>query len=1666
MLTKIEIRQLVSRTLETTTSKTLRTRLKKFYEVAKASGTIYLLELIKAAFQTEDIDKEADNYRKFRAASQKLFKQQGFEIVEPSSQKQDIRERYLYIQKVSDSKTPKKAKNAKYMTNKTLEFLQTISSTKNDDSYKFELFVESQAFKTNVEDVGKPIIRIFCSLAERNQEIAGDFLLDLDSQLYNLQQSKRLIFEVFVYKLSLSETKCRFIQLEPGANFQQELILKQSISDISLLLCTPEVVASKTISEQEIPVGLAYTAFLPVALSPLPLPSQLFGNLQILFYHQAPPPSKSYSQLNVEEKSSFVEKIAQNILDKSHRLLRHRCLSQQLMEEHTLEKKLILQDKTQAIARYFPTQLTPLEYFIQIEKNPEQEVDIKKKDQTKNNAPRDAMDEMTKKVLQKREENYEKKNWIDSQTQTILSMKKQDSSSQEDSSPQIESGLTHLLRWVDAPITESHPITSVLGEFGTGKTFLVRMLTHKLLNSPQRKFTPLYIDLRDINLQPSQAITLEYILGELLRIYGFPKQDPDSLIEEIYSGFYLVIFDGLDEITMRLPRDQISHLLQEMLRVFPAQTANKASPRINTKVIFTCRSHYFRDIQDQIRFFSNNYRGRIDLSQKSFISMLPFSEEEIEKFIHKRIPRDANRQRVLETIHSVYNIKDLVKRPFLLNQFCANFSSIDDKLIQGKQIVSTDIYKTIEEEWIGRDQDKSKLEAELKSRLMCDLSMHLWSKQANSLKATELSRWINIWMHQNPVDRKALDIDTEILQEDLRTASFVVRSASEDDFRFAHTSMQEYFLAKWFVGKMLDWEDEHAELFGINNFSEEAWVFIGELLQSLGEEDKKAIENAMQQALSKPQSQELRDIFLRLWQLLEDKGILVNLHLQGLNLSGADLSNRVFERLNFAGADCREASFFKTSFKNCNLNGANFAASNLAHARLQSCSCLSANFQQAECQSLESYNCHFSQADWQETKLGNTSFFACSGLAADWLEEHKQLIHHAELPLNSQAASLPESRLKSIGLEQPWHFDTVHSLAFSPCGQFLVSASYDKSIKLFDAKTQKCLHRFLDHSDVVLSVAFSPCGSLLASGSYDKSIKLFDVQSRSCIHTFSDHSGWVFSVAFSPCGQFLASGSWDESIKLFDVKSRTCIHTFSEHSNSVDSLAFSPCGQFLASGSSDNSIKLFDVASRSCLHSFSEHSLPVSSVAFSSCGSFLASGSSDNSIKLFDVKSRSCIHTFSEHSDSVYSLAFSPCGQFLASGSSDNSIKLFDVKSRTCIHTFSKHSDSVDSLAFSPCGQFLASGSGDKSIKLFDVKSRTCIHTFSKHSDSVDSLAFSPCGQFLASGSDDNSIKLFDVKSRSCIHTFSDHSGWVFSVAFSPCGQFLASGSWDESIKLFDVKSRTCIHTFSEHSRSVDSLAFSPCGQFLASGSSDNSIKLFDVQSRTCIHTFSEHSRSVNSLAFSPCGQFLASGSRDEFIKLFDVQSRTCIHTFSEHSGSVDSLAFSPCGQFLASGSGDEFIKLFDVQSRTCIHSFSEHSGSVCSLAFSPCGQFLASGSEDEFIKLFDVQSRTCIHTFSEHSDSVYSLAFSPCGQFLASGSGDSTTRIFCLKSKKQITHFEQRAADIHFAADLEAQKITHWQNMHLLPQSLRPFGLDAEARARPLECFQPELLETWQDKA
>ncbi|WP_445631923.1 nSTAND1 domain-containing NTPase [Nostoc sp. DSM 114167] len=574
------------------------------------------------------------------------------------------------------------------------------------------------------------------------------------------------------------------------------------------------------------------------------------------------------------------------------------------------------------------------------------------------------------------------------------------------------------------------------------------------------------------------------------------------------------------------------------------------------------------------------------------------------------------------------------------------------------------------------------------------------------------------------------------------------------------------------------------------------------------------------------------------------------------------------------------------------------------------------------------------------------------------------------------------------------HSSAVYSVAFSPDGKTIASASSDNTVKVWDAVSAKEITTFKGHSSAVIGVAFSPDGKTIASASLDNTVKVWNAVSAKEITTFKGHSDAVIGVAFSPDGKTIASASADKTVKVWDAVSAKEITTFKGHSDAVISVAFSPDGKTIASASADKTVKVWDAVSAKEITTFKGHSDAVISVAFSPDGKTIASASLDNTVKVWNAVSAKEITTFKGHSDAVNSVAFSPDGKTIASASSDNTVKVWDAVSAKEITTFKGHSDAVNSVAFSPDGKTIASASSDNTVKVWDAVSAKEITTFKGHSDAVNSVAFSPDGKTIASASSDNTVKVWDAVSAKEITTFKGHSSAVTSVAFSPDGKTIASASSDKTVKVWDAVSAKEITTFKGHSSAVNSVAFSPDGKTIASASSDKTVKVWDAVSAKEITTFKGHSDAVN-VAFSPDGKTIASASLDNTVKVWNAVSAKEITTFKGHSDAVIGVAFSPDGKTIASASSDKTVKVWDAVSAKEITTFKGHSDAVKSVAFSPDGKTIASGSSDKTVKVWDAVSAKEITTFKGHSDAVNSVAFSPDGKTIASGSSDKTVKVW-----------------------------------------------------------------------
>ncbi|NEO36381.1 MAG: hypothetical protein F6J90_08635 [Moorea sp. SIOASIH] len=322
------------------------------------------------------------------------------------------------------------------------------------------------------------------------------------------------------------------------------------------------------------------------------------------------------------------------------------------------------------------------------------------------------------------------------------------------------------------------------------------------------------------------------------------------------------------------------------------------------------------------------------------------------------------------------------------------------------------------------------------------------------------------------------------------------------------------------------------------------------------------------------------------------------------------------------------------------------------------------------------------------------------------------------------------------------------------------------------------------HQDRVSSLAFSPDGKRLATASDDNTARIWDNQGNQ-IAVLTGHQDRVSSLAFSPDGQRLATASDDNTARIWDNQGNQ-IGVVTWHQDPVDRVAFSPDGERLATASSsEKTARIWDNQGNQ-LAVLTGHQDSVLSVTFSWDGKRLATASSDNTAIIWDTKGNQ-LAVLRGHQDRVDSVAFSWDGERLATASSsEKTARIWDNQGNQ-LALLTGHQDRVSSVTFSRDGKWLATASEDKTVRIWDTKGNERA-VLKGHQDRVDSVAFSPDGKRLATASEDKTVRIWDTKGNQ-IAVLTGHQDWVSSLAFSLDGQKLATASDDRTVRIWKVES-------------------------------------------------------------------------------------------------------------------------------------------------------------------------------------------------------------------------------------------------------------------------------------
>ncbi len=1114
----------------------------------------------------------------------------------------------------------------------------------------------------------------------------------------------------------------------------------------------------------------------------------------------------------------------------------------------------------------------------------------------------------------------------------------------------------------------------VLGDFGTGKTFLMHELALRLGRRHLeigRATVPILVELR--RLEKSRS--LDALLGQhFIPERGMRRFDHDAFRYMLEEGRVALLFDGFDELALRVTYAAAAEHLETVLQA----AIGKA------KVMITSRTQHFLNDRQILQALGDR------VQQRGFrmMRLLPFDEGRIRQFLVNRFGDARVAEQRFELLDEVKDLLGLSHNPRMLG-FIAEIEEQDLRAAtKGGAITSATLYRVLLGKWLGHEHERDHppgIEAGASEaarwKAATELAKLLWTRKERTIAVGEIPPEILDEvgrLSERPVSREA--------------AAFKIGSATllcrdEDGrFSFIHQSVVEWLVASAAVDDLregrpptlltgAEMSDLMADFLGSLAGTDRTLAWTREVLAAPPSELAAANANRALQRLGRDATRE---------PLPVDEADVINVV---ADLSGHDLRGRDFS----GTSHLRGAMLERANLSESSLVGANLSNARLAHAELRRANLTKANLAGTDLTGADLSFARLLGADLTGAKLAGARlhYTALAGARID-------------------PDSLQQADVLRVVPSRPRHLDVIvgapvvpcASVAFSPDGAFVAAGYSDGTVVVWDAATGGAVRVFEGHSDGVRSVAFSPDGRVLASVSDDKTVRLWSPDTGELLRALEGPSHGVRSVAFSPDGSVLASASDDTTVRLWSPDTGKLLRALEGHSDGVTSVAFFPDGRVLASASADTTVRLWSPDTGTLLRALKGHSNWVTSVAFSPDWRVLASGAVDKTVRLWSPDTGTLLRALTGHSDGVRSVAFSPDGRILASASADKTVRLWSPDTGKLLRALEGHFHWVTSVAFSPDGHVLGSASADTTVRLWSPDTGKLLRALEGHSHWVTSVAFSPDGRVLASASDDTTVRLWSPDTgKLLLRALKGHSSGVMSVAFSPDGRVLASASADKIVRLWSPDTGTLLRALEGHSDWITSVAFSPDGRVLASASADRTIRLWSPYTGRLLRALKAHSSGARSVAFSPDGRVLASASAGKTVRLWSPNTGKLLRALKGHSNWVTSVAFSPDGRVLASGAVDKTVRLWCPDTGKLLGALEGHSHGVTGIAFSPDGRVLASASADTTVRLWSPDTGKLLRSLTGHSNRVTSVAFSPDGRVLASASADTTVRLWGIEA-------------------------------------------------------------------
>ena len=315
------------------------------------------------------------------------------------------------------------------------------------------------------------------------------------------------------------------------------------------------------------------------------------------------------------------------------------------------------------------------------------------------------------------------------------------------------------------------------------------------------------------------------------------------------------------------------------------------------------------------------------------------------------------------------------------------------------------------------------------------------------------------------------------------------------------------------------------------------------------------------------------------------------------------------------------------------------------------------------------------------------------------------------------------------------HTDSILSMRFSLDGNSLLTTSKDRTAKLWDLKTGKCMRTFVGHEKAVNSGEFSIDEKCIVTASDDGNAIVWDVQTGEILHSFCGHCGALSSAYFSEDYRYVITVVLFRFIEIWETETEERVAILNDDAERINKAYLSKKGNKIIpcfmGPMKFSKIKIWDVKNNCFDYPFENNTNIISAIAFSPQEEQLVYSLPDSTVFVQSITDKSSYMLKEFHTQRIVEIDYSANGDFFVTNSLDNIIRVFDSKTGDCISSIKGIGKPYTSFSINNAGDRLSVAVGSN-LYVYDLSSNKCIQSIKGTNQPIKNASFSQNGDVIA----------------------------------------------------------------------------------------------------------------------------------------------------------------------------------------------------------------------------------------------------------------------------------------------------------------------------------------------